>query len=73
MTVYYTVCPTELGGMLVQKDYCIPITEERPISILLPAIKEEGLCPYALLDFLMRKQNDVLDKYIKELSKAKKR
>ena len=56
------MCPTELGGMIVPEVYCKPITDDTLISVLLPAIKDEGLCSYALLDFLMRKQNYFLDK-----------
>ncbi|XP_060570019.1 E3 ubiquitin-protein ligase RNF213-like [Ruditapes philippinarum] len=63
----FSVCPTELGGMIISKEYCSkPITDNTPVSILLPTIKEAGLCSYVLLDFLMRKQNDFLDKYLKE-------
>ncbi|XP_053396010.1 E3 ubiquitin-protein ligase rnf213-alpha-like [Mercenaria mercenaria] len=65
LTLY--LCPTELGGMIVSKEYCNKsITDKTPISMLLPTTKEAGLCSYALLDFLMRKQNDFLDKYLKE-------
>ena len=60
-------CPTELGGVRVAKDLCrTPITDKTPISVLLPTMKESGLCTFALLDFLLRKQNDFLDKYMKE-------
>ena len=63
-----SVCPTELGGMTVSKEYCKrTINDKTPISMLLPTIKEAGLCSYSLLDFLMRKQNDFLDKYLKEI------
>ncbi|XP_060586335.1 E3 ubiquitin-protein ligase rnf213-alpha-like [Ruditapes philippinarum] len=60
-------CPTELGPMTVQKEYCQQtINDKTQISLLLPTTKEAGLCSYAMLDFLMRKQNDFLDKYLKE-------
>ena len=61
-----SVCPTEVGGMFVAKEYCGPITDKTPISYILPTTKEAGLCSYALLDFLTRKQNDFLDKYMLE-------
>ncbi|XP_053396355.1 E3 ubiquitin-protein ligase rnf213-alpha-like [Mercenaria mercenaria] len=64
------LCPTELGGMAVPKEYCnMTINEKTPLSMLLPTEKEIGLCSYALLDFLMRKQNDFLDKYVKEINR----
>lgn len=66
MFLYISVCPTEVGGMFVAKDYCRPITDQTPISHLLPTTKEAGLCSYALLDYLTRKQNDFLDKYMQE-------
>ena len=60
-------CPTELGGVTVPKDLCrAPITDKTPISVLLPTMKESGLCTFALLDFLLRRQNDFLDRYMKE-------
>ncbi|XP_053396342.1 E3 ubiquitin-protein ligase rnf213-alpha-like isoform X2 [Mercenaria mercenaria] len=65
LTLY--LCPTELGGMIVSKEYCNrSINDRTPVSMLLPTTKEAGLCSYVLLDFLMRKQNDFLDKYLKE-------
>jgi hypothetical protein len=65
--VFFTACPTELGPMTVQKEYCkMTINDKTQISLLLPTTKEAGLCSYAMLDFLMRKQNDFLDKYLKE-------
>ena len=42
-----------------------PISEKTPISVLLPTMKEAGICSFALLDFLLRKQNDFLDRYMK--------
>ncbi|KAL4233165.1 hypothetical protein ACF0H5_007850 [Mactra antiquata] len=61
------MCPTLLGGMTISKEYCTQsIVDTTPISILLPTTKEAGLCSYAMLDFLMRKQNDFLDRYKKE-------
>jgi hypothetical protein len=38
--------------MIVSKEYCSkPITDNTQVSILLPTIKEAGLCSYVLLDF----------------------
>ncbi|XP_053388236.1 E3 ubiquitin-protein ligase rnf213-alpha-like [Mercenaria mercenaria] len=64
------LCPTELGGMAVEKEYCnMSINEKTPLSMLLPTEKEIGLCFYALLDFLMRRQNDFLDNYVKVMNR----
>ncbi|XP_053396012.1 E3 ubiquitin-protein ligase rnf213-alpha-like [Mercenaria mercenaria] len=63
----FYLCTTESGGALIPKQYCRRcINDETPVSMLLPTTEDEGLCSYVLLDFLMRKQNDFLDKYIKE-------
>ena len=67
MIPYISVCPTDLGGVTVPKEHCRqPIMDKTTISVLLPTMKEAGLCSFALLDFLLRKQNDVLDRYMKE-------
>ncbi|XP_053396339.1 E3 ubiquitin-protein ligase rnf213-alpha-like isoform X2 [Mercenaria mercenaria] len=64
------LCPTELGGTKVSKEYCNrSVNDKTPVSVLLPTTKEAGLCSYALLDFLMRKQNDFLDQYLKEANR----
>ncbi|XP_052761964.1 uncharacterized protein LOC128204600 [Mya arenaria] len=57
------VCNTEDQGQVVaQRALCAkPITDDTPLSFFLPATKGHGLCSYALLDFLLRRQNAFLD------------
>jgi len=63
----FPVCPSELGGSMVPKEYCTrPVDESTPLSLLLPSCSGVGLCSYAMLDLLFRKQNDFLDKYLRE-------
>ncbi|WAR11572.1 RN213-like protein [Mya arenaria] len=60
------VCVTELGRAAVKSSLCdTPITEDTCLLVLLPTTKEEGLCSYAMLDFLFRQQNNFLDEYLK--------
>ncbi|XP_053396018.1 E3 ubiquitin-protein ligase rnf213-alpha-like [Mercenaria mercenaria] len=66
-SLQHYVCPTDLGGMSVPKEYCVnSMNDKTTVAMLLPTTKEGGLCSYALLDFLMRKQNDFLHNYLKE-------
>ena len=70
VSLLIAVCPTEYGGKTVPKEMCsMPMSDKTPLTMLLPAEKEAGLCSYALLDFLLRSQNAFLDKYIKEASR----
>ncbi|XP_052765375.1 E3 ubiquitin-protein ligase rnf213-alpha-like isoform X1 [Mya arenaria] len=56
------VCNTEDQRQIVQKEFCMkPITDDTPLSFFLPATHGQGLCSYALIDFLLRKQNSFLD------------
>jgi len=67
ISILPTVCPSELGGSMVSKEYCTkPIDDNTPLSVLLPSNTGAGLCSYAMLDMLFRKQNDFLDKYMKD-------
>ncbi|XP_053396017.1 E3 ubiquitin-protein ligase rnf213-alpha-like [Mercenaria mercenaria] len=60
-------CTTEAGYATIPDGFCEHgINDDTPLSMLLPTTGGVGLCSFALLDFLMRKQNDFLDKYIKE-------
>ncbi|XP_052808691.1 E3 ubiquitin-protein ligase rnf213-alpha-like isoform X2 [Mya arenaria] len=61
------VCTTEYGSIVVPKHQCVePVSMETPLSIFLPASAENGLRSYAMLDLLFRKQNEFLDRYLKE-------
>ncbi|XP_052808702.1 E3 ubiquitin-protein ligase rnf213-alpha-like isoform X1 [Mya arenaria] len=61
------VCTTEYGSIMVPKHQCVePVSMETPLSVFLPASTENGLCSYAMLDLLFRKQNEFLDSYMKE-------
>ncbi|CAG2212879.1 RNF213 [Mytilus edulis] len=52
----------EFGHLL--EDYIMKdITEDTSISHLIPTYKDAGLCSYALLFFLLKKQNIFLDNY----------
>ncbi|WAR07285.1 R213A-like protein [Mya arenaria] len=61
------VCTTEFGSIVVPKHQCVePVSMKTPLSVFLPASTENGLCSYAMLDLLFRKQNEFLDSYMKE-------
>lgn len=60
-----TVCTTEEGSRQVPKELCSkPIDADTPLSVLLPTNKEAGLCSYAMLDLLYRRQNNFLENYV---------
>ncbi|XP_060590404.1 E3 ubiquitin-protein ligase RNF213-like [Ruditapes philippinarum] len=44
------------------------LTDETELAYLLPAIDGKGICTFALLDFLLRLQNEVIDTYLSSLS-----
>ncbi|XP_021363666.1 E3 ubiquitin-protein ligase rnf213-alpha-like isoform X2 [Mizuhopecten yessoensis] len=49
---------------VVSKEFCSKqITDSTPISMLLPTKKDAGLCSYILVYFLLKKQNEFLEKY----------
>ncbi|WAR07210.1 RN213-like protein, partial [Mya arenaria] len=61
------VCTTEFGSIVIPKHQCVePVSMETPLSVFLPSSTETGLCSYAMLDLLFRKQNEFLDSYMKE-------
>ncbi|WAR07278.1 R213A-like protein [Mya arenaria] len=65
------VCTTEFGSIVVPKNQCAnPISAETPLSVFLPTSTENGLCSYAMLDLLFRKQNEFLDGYMKESERS---
>ncbi|VDI72431.1 Hypothetical predicted protein [Mytilus galloprovincialis] len=58
------LCPANESLVTVDKEYCRKdITEDTSISHLIPTYKDAGLCSYALLFFLLKKQNIFLDNY----------
>ncbi|KAH3728508.1 hypothetical protein DPMN_054465, partial [Dreissena polymorpha] len=58
-------CPTEFGRMFVPKEFCNQsVNDNTPLAVFLPSTSGPGLCSYAMLDFLFRKQNDFLDSYV---------
>lgn len=58
--------PTPRGKVYLPKDICNKITMKEPIGYLLPTFEDIGLCSYALLYFLLQKQNTFLMEYCKE-------
>lgn len=57
-------CLTDKGGKYVHKELCHQqIDMDTPLAVFLPTNKETGLCTYALLDMLYRKQNEFLEMY----------
>nr|XP_034315108.1 E3 ubiquitin-protein ligase rnf213-alpha-like isoform X1 [Crassostrea gigas] len=58
--------PTPRGKVYLPKDICNKITKKEPIGYLLPTFEDIGLCSYALLYFLLQKQNTFLLEYCKE-------
>ncbi|XP_056014152.1 E3 ubiquitin-protein ligase rnf213-alpha-like isoform X2 [Ostrea edulis] len=59
--------PTLEGLTKVPKEYCQkPITEDHPVSVLLPTFRDAGLCSYGLLYYLLKKQNNFLQEYCKK-------
>ncbi|XP_052216221.1 E3 ubiquitin-protein ligase rnf213-alpha-like isoform X4 [Dreissena polymorpha] len=59
-------CRTEFGTANCQKFLCDQsIDDNTPLAIFLPTVDGPGLCSYAMLDFLFRKQNALLDDYIR--------
>ncbi|XP_060597666.1 E3 ubiquitin-protein ligase rnf213-alpha-like [Ruditapes philippinarum] len=67
----FYVCKTDIGSATVLPEYShYVINENTPVSMMLPTNDGAGLCSYALLDFLLRKQNDFLEKYFQETGSA---
>ncbi|XP_052244237.1 E3 ubiquitin-protein ligase RNF213-like [Dreissena polymorpha] len=57
-------CPTQFGLMFVPKVFCNQtIHDETPLALFLPSTSGAGLCSYAMLDCLFRKQNDFLHNF----------
>ncbi|XP_052243455.1 E3 ubiquitin-protein ligase RNF213-like [Dreissena polymorpha] len=57
-------CATKFGRVNVPEEFCRErITDNTPLAVLLPATNGPGLCSYAMLDLLFRKQNEVIDFY----------
>lgn len=58
--------PTPRGEVQLSNEECKKITMEDHIGYLLPTFQDRGLCSYALLYFLLQKQNTFLKEYCKE-------
>ena len=57
-------CPANESLVTVAKEYCrSDITDESPVSRLLPTHRDAGLCSYVLLFYLLKKQNLFLQNY----------
>jgi hypothetical protein len=60
----FTACPANESLVTVAKKYCrSDITDESPVSRLLPTHRDAGLCSYVLLFYLLKKQNLFLQNY----------
>jgi hypothetical protein len=60
----YIGIPVDGKLVSMSKENCRKkIDDKTPISFVLPTHKESGLCSFALLFFLMEKQNLFLQKY----------
>nr|XP_022293483.1 E3 ubiquitin-protein ligase rnf213-alpha-like isoform X1 [Crassostrea virginica] len=63
--------PTTEGLIRVPKEYCQKtLSVEQPVAMLLPTFRDQGLCSYGLLYYLLKKQNSFLQEYCK-VKKAK--
>lgn len=59
------VCLSEFGRVAVPKELCdAPITDDTSITVLLPNTDDKGICSYAMLEILMKIQNEFLDEYL---------
>ncbi|KAL5009497.1 hypothetical protein ScPMuIL_011802, partial [Solemya velum] len=57
-------CITTQGPKKVSKEYCQrEMTKSSPLGMLIPTLRDSGLCSYALLHFLLTQQNEFLQKY----------
>lgn len=66
-----TALPTTEGLIRVPKEYCQKtLSVEQPVAMLLPTFRDQGLCSYGLLYYLLKKQNSFLQEYCK-VKKAK--
>eukprot|EP00105_Crassostrea_gigas_P007930 XP_011422347.1 PREDICTED: E3 ubiquitin-protein ligase rnf213-alpha isoform X2 [Crassostrea gigas] len=58
--------PTLEGLTKIPKEFCQkPITDAHPVSVLMPTFRDNGLCAYGLLYYLLKKQNNFLQEYCK--------
>ena len=54
------------GGKTLPSEYAQrPVNEDSCLAMLLPSLRDFGLCSLALLYFLYEKQNDFLERYAK--------
>ncbi|XP_060085808.1 E3 ubiquitin-protein ligase RNF213-like [Ylistrum balloti] len=65
-TLLFSACPIFPGIARVSKEFCSKqITDNTPISMLLPTKRDAGLCSYVLVYFLLKKQKSFLEDYCK--------
>ncbi|KAH3727158.1 hypothetical protein DPMN_053084, partial [Dreissena polymorpha] len=58
-------CHTEFGRTFVPYEFCNQtINDNTPLTVFLPRTSGPGLCSYAMLDLLFRKQNDFLSSFV---------
>lgn len=63
-TILFLACSVNGNIIKVRKEMCRERIDSRsPVSVLLPTLKDEGLCSYMMLRFLLEKQNNFLDKF----------
>ncbi|XP_052062754.1 E3 ubiquitin-protein ligase rnf213-alpha-like isoform X2 [Mytilus californianus] len=59
-----TVCLLENNVLAIDKSYFrSAISDDTPISYLIPTYRDAGLCSYILLYFLLKKQNMFIEQY----------
>ncbi|VDI24291.1 Hypothetical predicted protein, partial [Mytilus galloprovincialis] len=59
-----TVCLLENNVLSIDKSYFrAAISDDTPISYLIPTYRDAGLCSYILLYFLLKKQNMFIEQY----------
>lgn len=62
----FVAFPTLEGLTKIPKEFCQkPITDAHPVSVLMPTFRDNGLCAYGLLYYLLKKQNNFLQEYCK--------
>lgn len=56
--------PSPKGRIYVPREYCQEtISSNSCLAMLLPSLRGQGLCSYALVHFLLMKQNEFLQQY----------
>lgn len=56
----FVAFPTLEGLTKIPKEFCQkPITDAHPVSVLMPTFRDNGLCAYGLLYYLLKKQKQL--------------